>query len=94
MLRQLGLLRIRLLTNNPEKLASLAAHGIDIAGRASLLFAANGVNDRYMQTKANRFGHLPSEPGTALADPQCIPHRGHHGPSCHSPAVPAHPPRA
>jgi GTP cyclohydrolase II len=59
MLRQLGLLRIRLLTNNPEKLASLAAHGIDIAGRASLLFAANGVNDRYMQTKANRFGHLP-----------------------------------
>ena len=59
MLRQLGLVRIRLLTNNPEKLASLAAHGIEVVGRASLLFAANGVNDRYMQTKANRFGHLP-----------------------------------
>ena len=59
MLRQLGLLRIRLLTNNPEKLATLAAHGIEVAGRASLLFAANGVNDKYLQTKANRFGHLP-----------------------------------
>ena len=59
MLRQLGLRRVRLLTNNPEKLAALADHGIEIAGRASLLFAANGVNDRYLQTKANRFGHLP-----------------------------------
>ena len=59
MLRQLGLHRIRLLTNNPDKLASLAAHGIDVAGRASLLFAGNGVNDRYLHTKANRLGHLP-----------------------------------
>ena len=59
MLRQLGLTRVRLLTNNPEKLAALAAHGIDVAGRESLLFAANGVNDRYLQTKAARFGHLP-----------------------------------
>ena len=58
MLRQLGLLRIRLLTNNPDKLAALATHGIEVAGRASLLFAGNGVNDRYLQTKANRFGHL------------------------------------
>ena len=59
MLRQLGLTRIRLLTNNPEKLAALSAHGIDVVGRESLLFAANGVNDRYLQTKATRFGHLP-----------------------------------
>ncbi len=60
MLRDLGLTRIRLLTNNPDKLASLAAHGITVAGRASLLFATNGVNDRYMKTKADRFNHLPS----------------------------------
>lgn len=59
MLRQLGLCRIRLLTNNPDKLASLAAHGIDVVARASLLFAANGVNDRYLEAKANRLGHLP-----------------------------------
>ena len=59
MLRELGLLRIRLLTNNPDKMASLAAHGITVAGRASLLFATNGVNDRYMKTKTDRFNHLP-----------------------------------
>ena len=59
MLHQLGLHRVRLLTNNPDKLASLAAHGIEVVGRESLLFAANGVNDRYLQTKAGRFGHLP-----------------------------------
>ena len=59
MLRLLGLRRIRLLTNNPDKLAALAAHGIEVAGRASLLFAGNGVNDRYLETKATRFGHLP-----------------------------------
>ncbi len=59
MLRQLGLRRVRLLTNNPEKLAALAAHGIEVVGRASLLFAGNGVNDRYLRTKADRFGHLP-----------------------------------
>ena len=59
MLRQLGLMRIRLLTNNPDKLAVLAAHGIEVAGRASLLYAANGVNDKYLDTKATRFGHLP-----------------------------------
>ena len=59
MLRQLGLRRIRLLTNNPDKISSLAAHGIEVTARASLLVAANGVNDRYLLTKATRFGHLP-----------------------------------
>lgn len=58
MLRHLGLRRVRLLTNNPDKLAGLGAHGIEVAGRESLLFASNGVNDRYLQTKTTRFGHL------------------------------------
>ncbi len=58
MLRALGIPRIRLLTNNPQKLAGLAACGIEIAGRVPLRFAANGVNDAYLETKARRFGHL------------------------------------
>jgi GTP cyclohydrolase II len=58
MLKALGINRIRLLTNNPDKLASLAAHGIDVAGRVSHAIAANGVNDAYLETKARRFGHL------------------------------------
>jgi len=58
MLKALGVTRIRLLTNNPEKLAALAAHGIEVVGRVSHAIAANGVNDAYLETKARRFGHL------------------------------------
>ncbi len=61
-LRALGIGRVRLLTNNPDKVAALEACGVEVAGRASLRFAANGVNDRYLRTKAERFGHdLPVE---------------------------------
>jgi GTP cyclohydrolase II len=58
MLRQLGITRVRLLTNNPDKLAGLAACGIDVEGREPHSFAANGINDHYLETKAERFGHL------------------------------------
>jgi GTP cyclohydrolase II len=58
MLEQLGVTRVRLLTNNPEKLAGLAAAGIHVDGREALSFAPNGVNDGYLETKARRFGHL------------------------------------
>jgi GTP cyclohydrolase II len=58
MLTRLGITRIRLLTNNPAKIAGLAAHGIEVAGRVSHAIAANGENDSYLATKALRFGHL------------------------------------
>ncbi len=58
MLRALGITRVCLLTNNPAKLSSLAACDIDVAGRVPHAFAPNGVNDRYLATKARRFGHL------------------------------------
>ncbi len=58
MLAQLGIPRVRLLTNNPDKLAALAACGVEIAGREPLVMEANGVNDHYLATKARRFGHL------------------------------------
>jgi GTP cyclohydrolase II len=58
MLQALGVNRVRLLTNNPDKIAALSACGIAVSGRVSHIFAANGVNDRYLATKAERFGHL------------------------------------
>ena len=58
MLKALNIRKIRLLTNNPEKIAGLREHGIDVTGRVSHAIAANGVNDAYLQTKALRFGHL------------------------------------
>jgi GTP cyclohydrolase II len=58
MLKEIGVNRIRLLTNNPSKLEALAACGIDVVGREAHAFAPNGVNDHYLATKAERFGHL------------------------------------
>jgi GTP cyclohydrolase II len=58
MLEALGISRIRLLTNNPDKLAALTACGVDVVGRESHAIAPNGENDHYLATKAERFGHL------------------------------------
>lgn len=58
MLRELGIERVRVLTNNPDKVAALAACGIAVADRVPHRYPANEHNDRYLQTKAERFGHL------------------------------------
>ncbi len=58
MLESLGIRRIRLLTNNPDKLSALAACGVQIEGREAHSFAPNGINDQYLATKAQRFGHM------------------------------------
>jgi GTP cyclohydrolase II len=58
MLRQLGLARVRLLTNNPEKVAALTRCGIAVVERVRHVFPANGHNERYLRTKATRSGHL------------------------------------
>ena len=58
MLRELSIGRVRLLTNNPDKVGGLAACGVTVTERVPLRFAANGVNDGYLATKARRFGHL------------------------------------
>jgi len=58
MLKEMGMTRIRLLTNNPDKVTALAACGIEIVERVPHEFEPNGVNDGYLATKALRFGHL------------------------------------
>jgi len=58
MLRALGLGRVRLMTNNPDKMAQLAACGIDVVERLPLAFPANGHNEFYLKTKRDKSGHL------------------------------------
>jgi GTP cyclohydrolase II len=58
MLSELGIRSVRLLTNNPDKVTALAACGVHVVRRESHAFAPNGVNDHYLATKAERFGHL------------------------------------
>jgi GTP cyclohydrolase II len=58
MLAALGITRVRLLTNNPDKVAGLSACGIEVVGREAHAVAPNGINDEYLATKAARFGHM------------------------------------
>jgi GTP cyclohydrolase II len=58
MLRLMGIKRVRLLTNNPDKMDAMIACGIEVTDREPHLFAPNGVNDEYLATKAARFGHM------------------------------------
>ena len=58
MLRQLGFGAVRLLTNNPDKVAALQRYGINVVERVPHVFPANGHNERYLHTKATRSGHF------------------------------------
>ena len=58
MLRDLGLTRIRLMTNNPEKVAALRAEGIELVDHMTLHGTVNPHNERYLQAKRKRAGHL------------------------------------
>jgi GTP cyclohydrolase II len=58
MLRQLGFMRVRLLTNNPDKVAALERYGVAVVERVPHVFPANRHNERYLRTKATRSGHL------------------------------------
>ena len=57
MLNLLGQDRIRLLTNNPEKVARLAAEGVEVIERVPHKLPPNPHNARYLDTKRDRTGH-------------------------------------
>ena len=57
-LRDLGVRRIRLLTNNPLKVDGLRHNGIDVAERMPVVMKSNPHNAKYLETKRTRFGHL------------------------------------
>jgi GTP cyclohydrolase II len=58
MLHSLKVKSIRLMTNNPRKIADLTAHGIEITDRIPVVVPPNPHNQFYLQTKALRSGHL------------------------------------
>ena len=58
LLTELGYTRIRLLTNNPQKINGLREHGIEVTGRLPLVTTSNTHNERYLRAKHERAGHL------------------------------------
>jgi len=57
-LRDLGVRKIRLLTNNPKKVVGLHGYGLDIVERVPLEMHANNFNEKYLMTKRDKMGHL------------------------------------
>lgn len=57
-LKHFGMTRIRLLTNNPEKIAGLTAHGIEVVERVTIECDPTPENTVYLQTKRDKMGHL------------------------------------
>ncbi len=56
----LGLRRIRLMTNNPKKIIGLEGYGIEVVERVPLEIPARSENIRYLKTKKKKMGHLLS----------------------------------
>jgi GTP cyclohydrolase II len=58
MLRLLEVRSVRLMTNNPRKVAALRALGVTVSGRIPLVISPNEHNRFYLETKARKSGHL------------------------------------
>lgn len=59
----LGVRRLRLLTNNPRKIVGLAGYGLEVVERVPLVVPAGEHNKRYLEAKRRKLGHLIEEGG-------------------------------
>lgn len=57
-LRDLGVGKIRLLTNNPKKIIGLTGYGLEVVERIPLEIRPNSHNERYLRAKRDKLGHL------------------------------------
>ncbi len=58
MMRAMGFDHVILMTNNPAKIASITNHRIIVTDRRPLEYGRNEFNEEYLETKAERMGHL------------------------------------
>lgn len=57
-LRELGIRKMILLTNNPKKVVGLKGYGLEIVKRIPIEIPANPLNEKYLKTKRDKLGHL------------------------------------
>ncbi len=57
-LHDLGVSKIRLITNNPKKRVGLMGYGLEIVENISIEIAPNPHNEKYLQTKRDKLGHM------------------------------------
>ena len=65
-LKDLGLKKIRLMTNNPKKIIGLKGYDLEIVERIPIEIPPNEVNHNYLKTKRERLGHLLNNKKTIL----------------------------
>ena len=68
-LSDLGIRRLRLITNNPAKYGGLGGHGLEIVGRVGLPAVPTPENVRYLRTKRERMGHVLQHDDVAFGTP-------------------------
>jgi 3,4-dihydroxy 2-butanone 4-phosphate synthase/GTP cyclohydrolase II len=54
----LGIRKIRLLTNNPKKVVGLDGYGLEIVEQVPIRIQSNPHNEKYLETKRTKLGHL------------------------------------
>ncbi len=57
-LAELGLHRIRLLTNNPKKVVGLEGYGLEVVETVPIIIPPHQYNRQYLETKQKKLGHL------------------------------------
>jgi 3,4-dihydroxy 2-butanone 4-phosphate synthase/GTP cyclohydrolase II len=57
-LKDLGVRKMKLLTNNPKKIVGLEGYGLEIVERVALEIAPNPLNRNYLETKRDKMGHM------------------------------------
>jgi GTP cyclohydrolase II len=61
-LKDLGVMSVRLLTNNPAKQSALETRGVPVKERVPMRSVPTVENERYLATKVSKMGHLMEEP--------------------------------
>ena len=57
-IRECGVRKMNLLTNNPRKIVGLEGYGLEVVGRESIEYVSNPENKKYLQTKRDKLGHF------------------------------------
>jgi len=61
MLKHLKITRVRLMTNNPRKVAAMEENGVEVVERLALHTDSNPHNEKYLKTKGAKLGHFFEE---------------------------------
>ena len=57
-LKDLGITKLNVMTNNPKKLVGLEGHGLEISERIKIKMPTEPENEKYLSTKAKKLGHI------------------------------------